>query len=427
LIISSGNWLQETDYQMIEEQLQPNFVIGSGALEHDETYLYRRDNNSSSAFYSHPTELISPGPLPLGIAVIDASIRLYGHIFIHVSNKLRLNMFQHFTDLIKQSKDARQEAVQINILTAILLSLKTLAKTKQFSPIDDDDLKKCACTLIIQTLSHSNPILRYLAGEALGRLIQVVDDVRFVTDIIQFCFDHLKESRDVQSRTGYSLALGCLYLYMGNLNKGQYLNLFVQILLTFIQDQSTTIVQVWALHALTLITDSSGQMFRSYIESLLALILQLLLSTPSSQIDIYQYCGRLLNALIINMGPELQTNTNYISTLRSSCLTASHLLQMHIEPFVQAEAIQALQQVHLFAPRHVNLPILVSELIKGLTNLDLSLRRACISCLRQLSQREAKEVSEHTKLLFMDDTTQDLSLKLSVFRSLEGWIIKINL
>ncbi len=412
---------------MIEEQLQPNSVIGSGALEHDETYLYRRDNNSSNAFYSHSTELISPGPLPLGIAVIDASIRLYGHIFIHVSNKLRLNMFQHFTDLIKQSKDARQEAVQINILTAILLSLKTLAKTKQFSPLDDDDLKKCACTLIIQTLSHSNPILRYLAGEGLGRLIQVVDDVRFVTDIIQFCFNHLKESRDVQSRTGYSLALGCLYLYMGTMNKGQYLNLFVQILLTFIQDQSTTIVQVWALHALTLTTDSSGQMFRSYIESLLALILQLLLSTPSSQIDIYQYSGRLLNTLIINIGPELQTNTNYISTLRSSCLTASHLLQMHIEPFVQAEAIQALQQVHLFAPRHVNLPILVSELIKGLTSLDLSLRRACISCLRQLSQREAKEVREHTKLLFMDDTTQDLSLKLSVFRSLEGWIIKINL
>jgi hypothetical protein len=43
LIISSGNWSQETDYQMIEEQLQPNSASGSGALEHDETYLYRRD------------------------------------------------------------------------------------------------------------------------------------------------------------------------------------------------------------------------------------------------------------------------------------------------------------------------------------------------------------------------------------------------
>jgi hypothetical protein len=441
LIISSGKWLQETNHQMIEEKLQPH--SGStvfGALEHDETYLYRRDksstsfniidylfpsssltnNNSINAYYSRPIELNIPGPLPLGIAVIDASIRLYGKMFIRVSNKHRLKMFQHFIDLIKQSKDARKEAVQINILTAVLLSLKTLTETKQFLPIDDDNLKKCACTFIIQTLSHSNPILRYAASEALGRLIQVVDDVRFVADIIQICSDHLKESRDVQSRTGYSLSLGYIYRYIGNRSKEQYLNLFVPILFTLIQDQSTTIIQVWALHALILIVDSSGQIFCDYIEPLLALILHLLLSTPTSQIDIYQCCGRLLSTLIINIGPELQINTNYISTLCSSCLTASNLLQMHTEPIVQAEAIKILQQLHLFVPEHVNLSGLIPKLIKGLKNRDLSLRRACISCLRQLLQREAKEVSEHAKLLFMHDTTEDSSLEFSIFRSLEG-------
>jgi len=440
LIISLGNWSQETDYQTIEEQLQPNSITASGTLEHDETYLYRRDTSltsfniisylfpsssltndtSNDVYYFHPTELNIPGPLPLSIAVIDVSIRLYSKMFIRISNKHRLNMFQHFIDLIKQFKDTRQEAIQINMLTAILLSLKNLAKTKQSLPIDDDNLKKCACTLIIQTLNHSNPILRYAAAEALGRLIKLVDDVHFVADITQFCFDHLKESRDIQSRTGYSLALGCLYRYMSNMNKGQYLDLFVPILLTLIQDQSVTIVQVWALHALVLIADSSGQMLCNYIEPLLALILHLLLSTSSSQIDIYQCCGRLLNTLVINMGPELQTNTNYISTLRSSCLRASNLLQMHVEPVIQAEAIQTLQQLHVFAPRHVNLSILVPKLIKGLKSPDLLLRRACISCLRQLSQREAKEVSEHTKLLFIHDKEQDLSSEFSVFRSLEG-------
>ena len=33
---------------MIEEQLQPNSASGSGALEHDETYLYRRDTSLTS-------------------------------------------------------------------------------------------------------------------------------------------------------------------------------------------------------------------------------------------------------------------------------------------------------------------------------------------------------------------------------------------
>ncbi|UJR09975.1 hypothetical protein I4U23_014199 [Adineta vaga] len=433
-----GNWLQETDYQMIEEQLQPNSASGSGALEHDETYLYRRDtsltsfniinylfrssstadNNSSNAYYSRPAEINVPGPLPLGVAVIDASILLYGTMFIRVPNKHRLNMLQHFIDIIKQSKGPRQEAVQVNIFTAVLTALKILAETKQSSAIDDENVKKSACTLVMQTLSHQNPILRCAAGEALGRLTQVVGDGRFVAEIAQICFDRLKELRDVPSRTGYSLALGCLHRYVGGMSTGQYLNLSVSILLALAQDQAASIVQVWALHALALIADCGGQMFRSYVEPSLALILHLLLSIPPSQSDVFQCCGRLLGALITTIGPELQTNTNYISILRSSCLTASSLLQMHIEPIVQSEAIQALQQLHLFAPRHVNLSALVPELIKALKSRDLSLRRACISCLRQLSQREAKEVSEHARL-FMKDRAQDLTHELSEFRSLE--------
>ncbi|CAF4804538.1 unnamed protein product [Rotaria sp. Silwood2] len=142
-------------------------------------------------------------------------------------------------------------------------------------------------------------------------------------------------------------------------------------------------------------------MFRLYVEPCLTLTLHLL-SIPPSQSDVFQCCGRLLGALIITIGSELQTNTNYISILRSSCLTDSNLLQMHIEPIVQAKAIQALRQLHLFAPRHVNLSTLVPELIKALKSRDLSLRRACVSCLRQLSQREAKEVSKHAKLFMKD-------------------------
>ncbi|CAF5049172.1 unnamed protein product [Rotaria sp. Silwood1] len=65
-----------------------------------------------------------------------------------------------------------------------------------------------------------------------------------------------------------------------------------------------------------------------------------------SQFDVFQCCGLVLSALIITINPKLQTNTNYISILCSSCLTASNLLQIHIEPIVQAEVIQALQQLH---------------------------------------------------------------------------------
>ena len=65
-----------------------------------------------------------PGPLPLGVAVIDSSVRLYGLIFPRVAHKHRYQMLQHFNECIKQAKSSRQQAVQMNIFTAVLCALK---------------------------------------------------------------------------------------------------------------------------------------------------------------------------------------------------------------------------------------------------------------------------------------------------------------
>ena len=65
-----------------------------------------------------------PGPLPLGVAVIDASVRLYGLVFPLVAQKHRVQMLDHFSECIKQAKSSRQQAVQINIFTAVLSALK---------------------------------------------------------------------------------------------------------------------------------------------------------------------------------------------------------------------------------------------------------------------------------------------------------------
>lgn len=72
--------------------------------------------------------------------------------------------------------------------------------------------------------------------------------------------------------------------------------------------------QVWALHALGLIADSGGPMFRSYVEPTLSLVLQLLLSVPPSTVDVHQCLGKCLSALITSLGPELQ-GRNHIVTI----------------------------------------------------------------------------------------------------------------
>ncbi|XP_041803255.1 HEAT repeat-containing protein 5B isoform X1 [Chelmon rostratus] len=412
-----GSWLQETDHKSIEDQLQPNSASGSGALEHDPSSIYLRV----------PVGEAIPGPLPLGVSVIDASVALFGVVFPHVSFKHRLQMLDHFAECIKQAKGVRQQAVQLNIFTAVLSALKGLAENK--STLGPEEVRKSALALVMGALDNPNPILRCAAGEALGRMAQVVGEATFIARMAQTSFDKLKSARDVVSRTGHSLALGCLHRYVGGIGSGQHLKTSVSILLALAQDGSSHEVQTWALHSLALIVDSSGPMYRGYVEPTLSLVLTLLLTVPPSHTEVHQCLGRCLGALITTVGPELQGNGATISTIRSSCLVGCAIMQDHSDSLVQAAAISCLQQLHMFAPRHVNLSSLVPCLCVRynefqatntvvivcsyiypnfllycglqvhLCSSHLLLRRAAVACLRQLAQREAAEVCEYAMSL----------------------------
>nr|XP_057914299.1 HEAT repeat-containing protein 5B [Doryrhamphus excisus]XP_057914301.1 HEAT repeat-containing protein 5B [Doryrhamphus excisus]XP_057914302.1 HEAT repeat-containing protein 5B [Doryrhamphus excisus] len=382
-----GSWLQETDHKSIEDQLQPNSASGSGALEHDPSSIYLRV----------PVGEAIPGPLPLGVSVIDASVALFGVVFPHVSFKHRLQMLDHFAECIKQAKGVRQQSVQLNIFTAVLSALKGLAENK--SSLGPEEVRKSALALVMGALDNPNPILRCAAGEALGRMAQVVGEATFIARMAQTSFDKLKSARDVVSRTGHSLALGCLHRYVGGIGSGQHLKTSVSILLALAQDGSSHEVQTWALHSLALIVDSSGPMYRGYVEPTLSLVLTLLLTVPPSHTEVHQCLGRCLGALITTVGPELQGNGATISTIRSSCLVGCAIMQDHSDSLVQAAAISCLQQLHMFAPRHVNLSSLVPCLCVHLCSSHLLLRRAAVACLRQLAQREASEVCEYAMSL----------------------------
>ncbi|KAG9344263.1 hypothetical protein JZ751_010932 [Albula glossodonta] len=382
-----GSWLQETDHKSIEDQLQPNSASGSGALEHDPSSIYLRV----------PVGEAIPGPLPLGVSVIDASVALFGVVFPHVSFKHRLQMLDHFAECIKQAKGVRQQAVQLNIFTAVLSALKGLAENK--SSLGPEEVRKSALALVMGALDNPNPILRCAAGEALGRMAQVVGEATFIARMAQYSFDKLKSARDVVSRTGHSLALGCLHRYVGGIGSGQHLKTSVSILLALAQDGTSHEVQTWALHSLALIVDSSGPMYRGYVEPTLSLVLTLLLTVPPSHTEVHQCLGRCLGALITTVGPELQGNSASISTIRSSCLVGCAIMQDHSDSLVQAAAISCLQQLHMFAPRHVNLSSLVPCLCVHLCSSHLLLRRASVACLRQLAQREAAEVCEYAMSL----------------------------
>uniref|UniRef100_A0A914XTE3 HEAT repeat-containing protein 5B n=1 Tax=Plectus sambesii TaxID=2011161 RepID=A0A914XTE3_9BILA len=378
-----GTWLQDTDQRMIEEQLHPTHSGVCGALENDALCLISRADD--------------PEPLPVSVATIDGALLTYGRIFPLVPAKHKLQMSEHFAECIKSSKPgARQQAIQLNVFAALLTSLKAMGEQKV--KLEGETLQKSAINLVVGSIGAPSAVLRCAAAEALGRLAQAVGDPQFVAGMAQFSFDKLKTCRDATNRTGYSLALGCLHRYVGSLGSGQHLNTSVSILLALAQDNSSPVVQAWSLRALELVADTGGGMFRGYVEPSLSLCLRLMLTTPFSSAEVVQCLGKLVSALITTVGPELQS-VGAIEGTRSSFLIVCAMMFDHPDPTVKAEAIACLQQLHLFAPRFVQLDRLVTQLCTLLKSSHLVLRKAAISCLRQLLQREAKEVREHAQSL----------------------------
>ena len=103
----------DNDSSQLQQQLVPNSnAVGSGALEHDPCSLYALQDRSP--------QRSMPGPLPLGVAVIDTAITLFGHVFPRVLHKHRLQLLIHFEDSIKQAKT--RQAIQINVIISFFIT-----------------------------------------------------------------------------------------------------------------------------------------------------------------------------------------------------------------------------------------------------------------------------------------------------------------
>ncbi|KAL4717228.1 hypothetical protein ACJJTC_017115 [Scirpophaga incertulas] len=306
ILLGEECWIYDTDHAEIEEQLiSPLSARGSGALEHDPCCLYRD---------AIPAPLAAPAASgtaaqPLGAAVIDAAVTLFPLVFVRAANKHRQQMLEHFTECIKVSKGPRQEAIQLNVYTALLLSLRTLAKQK--SSLGLEPVKTIATELIMSGLSANSASVRAAAASCLGRLCACVSEA---------------EAQAVGERALATARGGSK--------------------------------EVWSVHALTVVADSSGPMFRAHVESTLNLALNILFTAPPYCDDLHRAIGRLLSALITVVGPELQVCT----VSRFVCACAALCESSESGGGARAEAIGCLQQLQMFAPGHISLHTIVPQL-----------------------------------------------------------------
>ncbi|KAL4613050.1 HEAT repeat-containing protein 5A [Arapaima gigas] len=402
-----GPAMQDTDHHFVEEQLHYGSSVGIGSLEYDPFTICKKS-------------LDVPTPLPPACSVSIAAVELFGAMFPHISSSQRMQMLEQFSECLKQLKGPRHQSAQIHVISALCCALKSLGSCQNVLVLEHT--YKLGLALLLGALESSNDLLHCVAAEGLARLVQVANDSAFTVSIMQISFEKLKSTREAMSRTGHALALGTLHRYTGGIGSPQNLSACLGILFTVSQDSTSPEVQMWALHSLSLVIDLVGPMYRAHTETTFTLVLRMLLTVPPAHAEVLQSLGCCLSALITALGPDLQGEGPQLSALRASCLTGCAVMQDSHDSMVQTQAIICLQKLHMFAPRHVNLTSLVPSLCVHLHSSYLYLRRAVVACLRQLTQREAVDVSEYAlnmvKELPRKESTQlDVTIKE---RGLEG-------
>ncbi|XP_072285057.1 HEAT repeat-containing protein 5A isoform X1 [Pyxicephalus adspersus] len=407
-LVLLGPSVKENSHRAVEEQLLLTSGIAGGSLEYDPHAIYQRPSEGESV----------PASLPPVFTVIQDAASLFGILLSNMPESQRVQILEQLVDSIKQTKGSRQQSIQLSALTALCSFLRHLAS--DHVKLGPEEAPKQCLSLIVGALESSSPGLRCAAVECMARLSHVVAEPAYTSGLAHASFEKLKVARDVVTRTSHSLALGSLYRYLGGLSSSLHLASCVSVLHSLSQDTTSPEVQTWALHSLSIIIDSSGPLYNVHIEPTLTLLLTALLTTSPSHTEVHGSLGRCLSALLNILGPELQGSGEMVSSQRNYCLLACSVLQENPDCLVQAQGISCLQQLHMFAPKHVNLSSLVPTLCEVLLDNSvlvhlcsphLILRRAVLACLRQLAQREAAEVSEHAMTIAKDG---QVSLKMDV-------------
>ncbi|KAF9999675.1 hypothetical protein BGZ65_005007 [Modicella reniformis] len=210
---------------------------------------------------------------------------------------------------------------------------------------------------------------------------------------------------------------------------GGHLRSVVEYLTSLSRDPHP-IVHKWSLHSLALTISSAGLMFSPYVSSTLTNVATVYLAESheaagagsiataniamQSELSVYHEMGRIIYGLIGILGPELQSSVK----VRELCVSLVEELRNEDDEFVIVQGIRCTQHLIMFAPLLVDMSTLVPFLQARLRrSTGLSLKKAAMTCMYQLVQRDVKSVFRHSmgglddqffKLLDTDPTLQDV-------------------
>ncbi|KAK1313189.1 hypothetical protein QJS10_CPA06g02190 [Acorus calamus] len=187
-----------------------------------------------------------------------------------------------------------------------------------------------------------------------------------------------------------AFSLGCIHQSAGGIALSTFVPATVNSV-SLLAKGSNTGLQSWSLHALRLTIEAAGLSYVSQVQATLSLAMEVLLSDENGWVELRQGVGRLVNAIIAVLGPELAPGSTFFSRCKSvvaeisSGQETSTLIEYGHFKFI---CVRFTQQLVLFAPQAVSTHSHVQTLLPTLSSKQPSLRHLAVSTLHHLIEKD---------------------------------------
>ncbi|KAI5432457.1 protein SWEETIE [Lathyrus oleraceus] len=346
-----------------------------------------------------------PQPETISKTLVNQMLLFFGIIFSSQDSGGMLSLLGVIEQCLKAGKKQHWRTSSItNICVGLLAGFKSLLS---FRPQTLEQEILGLVQSIFQSILGEGDICasqRRASSEVLGYLARFGNDI-FTARLTRSLLGDLNGATDSYYAGSIALALGCIHHSAG----GIALSTLVPATVSSITSLAKSLIpnlQIWSMHGLLLTIEAAGLSFVSHVQATLSLAMDILLSDDNGLADVQQGVGRLINAIVAVLGPELVPGSIFFSRSKSAIAEIS----CWQETSTMLESARFTQQLVLFAPKAVSVHSHVQTLLSTLSSRQPTLRHLAVSTLRHLIEKDPASViveQIEDNLFFMLDEETD--------------------
>ncbi|KAL3630335.1 hypothetical protein CASFOL_023319 [Castilleja foliolosa] len=324
-----------------------------------------------------------PQPETTSKMLVNQMLLCFGTMFASQDSSGMLSFIGMIDQCLKTGKRQAWHAASVtNICVGLLAGLKILLAQRP-EPLGMEILT--AAQAIFQSILAEGdicPSQRRASSEGLGLLARLGNDIFTARMTKQFLGDGTG-TVDSNYAGSIALTLGCIHRSAGGMALSSLVPNTVNVV-SALAKSSISGLQIWSLHGLLLTIEAAGLSYVSQVQATLSLVMEMILSEESGLVDLQQAVGRLVNAIVAIIGPELSPGSIFFSR----CKSAVAEISSSQETATLLESVRFTQQLVVFAPQAVTVHSHVLTLLPTLSSRQPTLRHLALSTLRHLIEKD---------------------------------------